>query len=144
DVAETGIDGPRGWTLTAGQTAAAEAEFDRLTIWCGHAAPRDIQAPRICTRDEPSARHKAVAPDNLSAPFRRERRGAGCDIAREGDGTLRIEEACPFGERVVSRVHLRRVLQNRFHLIGRERWIGLQHQRDRTADNRRRHARTAL
>src|SRR5439155_23321917 len=89
DVAETGIDGPRGWTLTAGQTAAAEAEFDRLTIWCGHAAPRDIQAPRICTRDEPSARHKAVAPDNLSAPFRRERRGAGCDIAREGDGTLR-------------------------------------------------------
>src|SRR5262245_13519781 len=144
DIAEAGVDGPRGWTLIARQTAAAEAEFDRLTIWCGRAAPRDIRAPRVCIRREPAARHEAVAPDDLSAPFRRGRWSASRDIAREGDGTLRVEEACPLGERVVAWVHLRRVLQNRFHLVGCERWIGLQHQRDRTADNRRRHARTAL
>ena len=51
--------------------------------------------------------------------------------AREADRADRVQETRALSQRVVVRIHLRRVLQNRFHRVGRERRIRLQHQRPR-------------
>ena len=82
-----------------------------------------------------AARQPVVAPDDLAAPDRcTGMRSPGCAVRvepRQAHGAERVEEAGALRQRVVARILLRGVLQDRLDQVRRQRRIRLQHQRDR-------------
>ena len=130
--------------VVAGRRAAGSAPHDVLTAEGRRAAPRDVRIPRGAARIERPAAQELVAPDDLFAP----RVGSRVRVARvrtseelrQLHGPLRIQKACTLGERVVV-VGLRGVLKDGLHQVRRQKGVRLQHQRDRTADHGRGHAR---
>ena len=59
---------------------------------------------------------------------------------REAHGAERVQEARALPQRAVAPVPLRGVLQDRLDEVRRQLRVGLEHQRDRAADDRCRHA----
>ena len=125
---------------------------------CHRRAPDDVVAiggvlamphttfarPGIRLGQDDAARQAVVAPQDLAAPDRLRRHPvARLRIRvelRQAHGAERVEEPGALPQRVVARVLLRGVLENRLDQVRRQVRIGLQHQRDRPADDRRRHA----
>ena len=106
--------------------------------------PDDVERPGIAGRADRTTRNAVAAPVDLAAPplcMRIAFPGAGVrEEAREINGALGVEEAAALAKRMDVRLKLRGVLQDRLDEVWRKRGIGLEHQRDRAGNNRRRHA----
>ena len=114
-------------------------------------APADVPTRPTTTSFAQASRRRSVRPPRQadcprSASSTSWNRSGSCrptEIARYCDSRTApsaFRKPAPCGERVVPAVTFRRVLQNRFHRIRRQRGIGLQHQRDGSGHDRRRHA----
>ena len=107
-------------------------------------APDDVVAHAFARRLDDAARQPVVAPDESggsrpTAPASGRRPRVRVEL-RQAHGAERVEEAGALPQRAVAGIRLRGVLQDRLDQVRRQVRIRLQHQRDRAADDRRRHA----
>ena len=138
--------GPGGRIALVLIVAARHAPGNRFARRCPRVAPGDTQLPRVGVRAEHAAGDAAVAPDDLAAPAHRvggklrQNRHAR-ERARELHRAARVEEPGALRQVVVAGARFGGVLEDRLHHVRRERRVGLEHQRDGAADDRRGHAR---